>query len=545
MGEVVFDAPGAGPWELEATHNARPMSRFAAAAFLGGFPRGFAEGTARYGLPLSHMQPAIVNGFVYTQPVMFGADGAPTTEEMQARLEASARAFEEKRWREDLAQWDKVDRPAAVTEHHGIQDVDPTGLSDAALAAHLERCRNHLEAMVYLHHKYTAAAIAPVGDFLAFAQDCAGTPPRELMLLLRGTSPISTGFAAAELDVLARSIFATHTATRILGTSSAPHEALAALAADPAVGADARAYLDTVRFRSVGNDVADPTAGEMPALLVEAIRAAVAGAAAVPPDDDTGLAEIRSRVPAEHLAEFEERLGEARLVNRMRDERGAYSVGWATGLARRAVLEAGRRLHAADKLAEPAHAVDAEAGELLALLRDEPGPRAEQVADRVRWRNAHTIDDAPPLLGPAPDPPPPLEALPPPARRAAAAVNAVVMNLFQVPDTPNTDTVLHGLAVNPGSYEGTARLVDDTGDFARIQRGDVLVTRMTSPYFNLVLPLLGAIVTDRGGQLCHAAIVAREYGLPGVVGTREATRRIPDGVRVRVDGETGEVRLLG
>jgi rifampicin phosphotransferase len=124
-------------------------------------------------------------------------------------------------------------------------------------------------------------------------------------------------------------------------------------------------------------------------------------------------------------------------------------------------------------------------------------------------------------------------------------VNAAVRNLFQVPDTPNSDTVLHGLAVNPGSYEGTARLVDDPGDFARIQRGDVLVTRMTSPYFNLVLPLLGAIVTDRGGQLCHAAIVAREYGLPGVVGTREATRRIPDGARVRVDGETGEVRLLG
>jgi pyruvate,water dikinase len=72
----------------------------------------------------------------------------------------------------------------------------------------------------------------------------------------------------------------------------------------------------------------------------------------------------------------------------------------------------------------------------------------------------------------------------------------------------------------------------------------VLVTRNTSPYFNVVLPLLGAIVTDRGGQLCHAAIVAREYGIPGVVGTREATTVIPDGARVRVDGTTGEVTVL-
>ena len=98
--------------------------------------------------------------------------------------------------------------------------------------------------------------------------------------------------------------------------------------------------------------------------------------------------------------------------------------------------------------------------------------------------------------------------------------------------------------MNSGVYEGTARLVDSPADFGRVRPGDVLVTRMTSPYFTVVLPLLGAIVTDRGGQLCHAAIVAREYGIPGIVGTREATSTIPDGAQVRVDGATGEVRLL-
>ena len=60
----------------------------------------------------------------------------------------------------------------------------------------------------------------------------------------------------------------------------------------------------------------------------------------------------------------------------------------------------------------------------------------------------------------------------------------------------------------------------------------------------VVLPLLGAIVTDRGGQLSHAAIVAREYGIPAVVGTREATTMFPDGARVRVNGDKGEVQLL-
>jgi pyruvate,water dikinase len=87
--------------------------------------------------------------------------------------------------------------------------------------------------------------------------------------------------------------------------------------------------------------------------------------------------------------------------------------------------------------------------------------------------------------------------------------------------------------------------VSHPSQFDRITRGDVLVTESTTEAFNILLPLLGAIVTDSGGLLSHSAIVAREYGIPGVVGTREATVRIADGARVRVDGNAGEVTVLG
>jgi pyruvate,water dikinase len=514
---------------------------------MAGFHRGFAEGTARYGLLLDHIEGRLVNGFSYNQPAMYGADlpdGPARDAAMQARLATSIRAFEDKRWRQDLDLWDRVDKPAAIAQHRAIQDLDPTALSDEELAEHLDRCRDHVEAMMYLHHKYTATVIVSVGDFLAVAQEWTGATVGELLQLLRGTSPISHGFAAAELNALAPSIRASETARQVLSAALPPAEILDALVANPDVGTETWAYLDAVRFRSVGYDVADPTAGEMPELLVEAIRAAVAGATAAP-EQDASLARLKAQVPAEHVAEFEDRLGEARLINRLRDERGVYSDGWGTGLARRALLEAGCRLHSAGRLEHPAHAVDMEAGELTALLRGEPGPSAEDVAQRYHWRTSRTIEDAPKLLGPAPEPPPPLETLPPAAHRGTVAVNVAIANLFQVPDMENTDTVLHGLAVNTGSYEGTARVVDDAADFARIQQGDVLITRMTSPYFNVVLPLLGAIVTDRGGQLCHAAIVAREYGIPGIVGTRQATQLIPDGSRVRVDGKAGVVTLLG
>ena len=104
--------------------------------------------------------------------------------------------------------------------------------------------------------------------------------------------------------------------------------------------------------------------------------------------------------------------------------------------------------------------------------------------------------------------------------------------------------VLNGKPVSPGVHVGRARLIHSAADLNRVERGDVLVTISTSAAFNVVLPLLGAIVTDRGGQLSHAAIVAREYGIPAVVGTLTATTTIPDQARVEVDGTNGRVRLL-
>jgi pyruvate,water dikinase len=119
-----------------------------------------------------------------------------------------------------------------------------------------------------------------------------------------------------------------------------------------------------------------------------------------------------------------------------------------------------------------------------------------------------------------------------------------MQSMFGSSATPHEKNVLRGLGASGGVYEGPARRVSGPSDFDRILQGDVLVTESTSEAFNILLPLLGAIVTDSGGLLSHSAIVAREYGIPGVVGTRDGTDRIPDGVRVRVDGDAAEVTVL-
>jgi pyruvate,water dikinase len=134
--------------------------------------------------------------------------------------------------------------------------------------------------------------------------------------------------------------------------------------------------------------------------------------------------------------------------------------------------------------------------------------------------------------------------LPAGARRSQAAVEAVLESMFKDADRESDARVLRGIGVSRGMYRGRARVIQSPMQIDQLSRGDVLITRSTSPAWNVVLPLLGALVTDRGGALSHAAIVSREFGIPGVVGTKTATAAIPDGAQVQVDGDNGEVTVL-
>lgn len=107
--------------------------------------------------------------------------------------------------------------------------------------------------------------------------------------------------------------------------------------------------------------------------------------------------------------------------------------------------------------------------------------------------------------------------------------------------------ILSGFPASAGRIAGTARLVNmfSSGDMAkemsRIQKGDILVTAMTRPQFLLGIRRAAGIVTDLGGNLCHAAIVAREFNIPAVVGTQIATTTLRDGQKIILDGNDGYI----
>jgi rifampicin phosphotransferase len=536
--ELRFEAPGPGFWELDPVHFPRPMTRYWTETHPAALARGTADFAQFYGMLIGGLTMAYVNGFAYK------AMAPPPEEEIPQRFARAAEVFAGKLWREQLNEWDGTCKPAAVATHRELQSVDPDALSDEELAAYIERCRDHHAAMITQHMRFTASAVVPTGDFLAHVGDWTGLPPAELLDLMRGASPVSAG-ASVELQRLIAAIGDSPAAQALLDSGGDSAEVIETLRSLPGeAGAAVTGYLDLIGNRLLdGFDISEPAAIEMPDALLRAIQTAVAAGEAEATDLESRIAAVREKVPGEHREEFDELLGEARLTYRLRDERGVYSDIWASGIVRRAVLAAGRRLAAREQIHEPVHLIDAGVDEIRALLTGSGGPSAVELEARSAYRAAHGAKDAPATMG-SPPPPPDLAGLPPDVARLMRATGIALGAVFGSSEAEHEEQLLRGLAASKGVYEGPARLVTGPSEFDRIVKGDILVTASTTEAFNILLPLLGAIVTDSGGLLSHSAIVAREYGIPGVVGTRDATQRIADGVRLRVDGDAGEVTVL-
>jgi pyruvate,water dikinase len=557
MSKVEFKAPGPGSWELEQTHFGRPATRYISTLIAEPLARGFGEGTKRYGLLLDTLRMRFVNDFCYSKFVPVGAPdsaaGPPPRAiftlltflhpELRRRIAAAPEVFAMKLWRADMRRWDEEIKPDSIARNRRIQDAAISTLGDKEFLAYLEDVRANVAEMIYRHHIFTIPCCFPVGHFVSQVQRWTGLPSGEVLGVLKGAAPISRGIGAASLDRLRAAIAASGITSQSVRGRQA-QQLLDELKSMQGIGELLQAYLDEVGYRLVsGYDVADKYALEMPEMLVGTIFGAVDTA-----DRHADFAErrdaLRAKAPGAHRQEFDELLEEARFIHRLRDERGMYNDCWGVGLARRAVLEAGRRLKDMGVLSDAALAINASHDEIISLLRGGTQPDAEELRRRQTWRDTKTVVDAPAFLGPEPKGPPPAEWLPRKAQANARAVDTVIREIFKVSAQKAPPKAVAGLPVHPGIYEGTARIVSGPQDFNRLQQGDVLVTRNTGPAFNVVLPLLGGIVTDRGGQLSHAAIVAREYGIPAVVGTREATTIFADGVQVRVNGNTGVVELV-
>ena len=163
-----------------------------------------------------------------------------------------------------------------------------------------------------------------------------------------------------------------------------------------------------------------------------------------------------------------------------------------------------------------------------------PGIVKERKAAIAEWAKHETA----PALGPVPD------IIDDPAIVMLWGITRENLDTWLTAGERPDSNEIKGFAASSGVAEGVARVVKSVEEIDRLSHGDILVCQVTNPTWAPVFQKIAAAVSDIGGSMSHAAIVAREYGLPAVVGTGTATQRIKDGQRIRVDGGRGVVTLL-
>jgi pyruvate,water dikinase len=200
------------------------------------------------------------------------------------------------------------------------------------------------------------------------------------------------------------------------------------------------------------------------------------------------------------------------------------------------LLEFGRRLTEAGVIEQAGDVFYLWLDELRATAAELPHlDRKELVAARKADEVRFAAVEPPPALGtPPPDGPPSDDQL---ARADIKFFGAPV----QPSPTPGQFT---GLAGSPGTVRGPAKVVHTLAEAGKLRRGDILVAVTTAPPWTPLFATAAAVVTDTGGVLSHCAVVAREYGIPAVIGTGNASAIIKDGDLLDVDGLAGTVCIV-
>jgi phosphoenolpyruvate synthase/pyruvate phosphate dikinase len=294
-----------------------------------------------------------------------------------------------------------------------------------------------------------------------------------------------------------------------------------------------QAFLDTYGMRCVGEiDITQPRWSERPTALVPMI-----------------LSNIRNAEPGAHERLFEQGRQEARkkeqeLLTRLRAlPDGERKAAEAKQMIDRVRTFAGYReypkYHMVSRYFVDKQALLKEAERLVEadVLRDKEDIfylTFEELYDVVR---THHVDYD--LIGERKDAFTSYQALTPP--RVLTSEAEVVTGTYRRDDLP--PGALVGLPVSAGTVEGRARVILDLAD-ADLESGDILVTAFTDPSWTPVFVTVAGLVTEVGGLMTHGAVIAREYGLPAVVGVERATKLIRDGQRIRVHGTDGYVEVL-
>jgi pyruvate,water dikinase len=541
--DVTWDPPRPGHWELDLSHCLGSMTPTMQYLQSTGIQTGMRELFALYGMPADTLDGRFVNGYFYTRlrpllrPDKPAAKAPPAFvlklafklhPELRRRAKQAERTLQEQPWRAAIRSWETTERAELEAENLAFQDVDLTALDDAALAEHHGQVFAATLQGYHRHFVLHGYDLGPIGILLVEAQGW-GIAASDIVPALQGASH-STSEPARILGRL-RAIVAAS------GTTPATLDDVRALS--PEASAELDAYL---RYRGLlvfsRYDVDGVTLSELPDVVLASILEGREAKGTHDPEAEA--AALRERVPAADRGTFDDLLREARFAMNLRDDNGPTTAEWRVGLLRRALLEIGRRLHERRRIDIVEDVFELRPEEVAPVLAGATTPSADELSARAERRRFLSSLTPPATLGPV-EPEPPASALP---KATATLLGAVRVVLDQLASQPRADG-LSGTGVGTVPYRGHVRRAFNPEEaVATLEPGEVLVVPFTTPAYNVVLPLAGAIVTADGGPLCHAAVLARELGLAAVVGAASALTDLHDGMEVEVDPVAGRVRVV-
>ncbi len=417
-----------------------------------------------------------------------------------------------------LLRWKERSHPLYVGIVDAWKDRPLDGLTDAELLAGV------VELLDAGAEYYTAVqAIIP----LAASSEVAFTQFYERLVRRAGDPPAATfllGFDS--MPILAeKSLYDLATWVRTRPELTAALLDGADAAAWPEWEQRFRAHLDRFGHTIYNLDFANAVPADDPAPLLDTLRFYLRGGGADPYERQRRSVQRREDATAEVLGRLDplRRNGFLRLLRWAQGvapvrEDALGDIGLAWPQLRRMLRELGSRLATAGVIAAP--------DEVFWLRRDEilNHTAGDLEGRRMLWRGQRRV--TPPQLLPK------------------GSVWRVLESFLPAETQEQTGSVLKGTGASAGQVTATARVLAGPEDFGRMQPGDVLVASITTPAWTTLFAMASAVVTDIGGPLSHSSIVAREYGIPAVLGTAVATRRITDGERIHVDGDAGTVTLL-
>jgi phosphoenolpyruvate synthase/pyruvate phosphate dikinase len=290
------------------------------------------------------------------------------------------------------------------------------------------------------------------------------------------------------------------------------------------------------------HELSFPTWRENPAPIIEAVRGYLetdydypAAIAAVKDDLDSAVAELMQGVPEGRQRErLEQALDLSLRMNPLTPDHHFYIDQGTNARLRLVAIAIGKNLADAGALDDPDDVAYLRYNELRLLTADPNALDARAlVSERRDERERQALIRPPEWIGTATE----------------EALSFPYLTLWGFPEKfhrqpPEKVDEVHGLGASPGIAEGNARHVASLDEFDQVREGEILVCQMTNPAWVVLFTKIAGLVTDAGGVASHPAVVAREFGIPAVVGTSIATERITTGDRVRVNGTSGVVEVL-